>query len=74
MALAAQLRYDRDFHEAAALAGDLERASLDCLWVAETYGFDAPSFLGLLASRTSRACFRRRDPAFVPAIPYRSSQ
>lgn len=54
MTLAAQLRYDRDFHEAAALAGDLEHAGLDCLWVAETYGFDAPSFLGFLASRTKR--------------------
>ncbi len=31
---------------------DYERAGLDVVWVAEAYGFDAPSFMGYLAATT----------------------
>jgi F420-dependent oxidoreductase-like protein len=40
------------FAQAAAQVADLERAGLDIVWVAEAYGFDAPSFMGYLAART----------------------
>ncbi len=33
---------------------EMERAGLDAVWVAETWGYDAPSFMGYLAARTSR--------------------
>lgn len=36
----------------AAYVADLERAGLDMVWVAEPYGFDAPTMLGFLAART----------------------
>jgi F420-dependent oxidoreductase-like protein len=42
------------FRELADSAGELERAGLDAVWVAEAYGFDAPSLLGYLAARTER--------------------
>ena len=32
----------------------LETAGLDCVWVAEAYGFDAVSTMGYLAARTQR--------------------
>jgi F420-dependent oxidoreductase-like protein len=38
---------------AAAHVADLERAGLDLVWVAEPYGFDAPTMLGYLAAVTS---------------------
>jgi F420-dependent oxidoreductase-like protein len=38
--------------ELADRAGELERAGLDIIWVAETYGFDAPSLMGYVAART----------------------
>ena len=34
--------------------GELERNSLDILWVGEPYGFDAPTTLAYLAARTER--------------------
>ena len=37
----------------AAHVADLERAGLDLVWVAEPYGFDAPTMLGYLAAVTS---------------------
>jgi F420-dependent oxidoreductase-like protein len=37
---------------AAAHVADLERAGLDMVWVAEPYGFDAPTMLGYLAAST----------------------
>jgi F420-dependent oxidoreductase-like protein len=40
------------FAQAAAHVAELERAGLDIVWVAEAYGFDAPSFMGYLAART----------------------
>src|SRR6266481_1263208 len=36
----------------AAYVADLERAGLDMVWVAEPYGFDAPTMLGFLAAST----------------------
>ena len=33
---------------------EMEQAGLDAVWVAETWGYDAPSFMGYLAARTSR--------------------
>jgi F420-dependent oxidoreductase-like protein len=38
---------------AAAHVADLERAGLDLVWVAEPYGFDAPTMLGYLAAVTT---------------------
>jgi F420-dependent oxidoreductase-like protein len=38
---------------AAAHVASLERAGLDLVWVAEPYGFDAPTMLGYLAAVTS---------------------
>jgi F420-dependent oxidoreductase-like protein len=37
----------------AAHVADLERSGLDLVWVAEPYGFDAPTMLGYLAAVTS---------------------
>ena len=39
---------------AAAKVGELERAGLDIVWVAEAYSFDAVSFMGYLAAKTDR--------------------
>jgi F420-dependent oxidoreductase-like protein len=49
-----QLNYAGGFKEAAAQVAELERAGLDLVWVAEAYGFDAPSFMGYLAAQTER--------------------
>ena len=40
--------------EAADQVVALERAGLDGVWVAEAYGFDAPTLMGYLAARTER--------------------
>ena len=40
------------FAQAAEQVATLEKAGLDIVWVAEAYGFDAPSFMGYLAART----------------------
>ena len=48
------LDYARGFREAAAQVPELEQAGLDLVWVAEAYGFDAPSLMGHLAATTSR--------------------
>ena len=42
------------FAQSAAQVAALEKAGLDIAWVAEAYGFDAPSFMGYLAARTER--------------------
>jgi len=34
---------------------DLEKAGVDVFWVAEAYGFDAPTTLGYIAAKTERA-------------------
>jgi F420-dependent oxidoreductase-like protein len=36
------------------MVSDYEKAGLDIVWVAEAYGFDAPSFMGYLAATTER--------------------
>ena len=52
MKLSMQVPYSGGFKESAALVRDYERAGLDIVWVAEAYGFDAPSFMGYLAATT----------------------
>src|SRR5436309_11297607 len=49
-----QLSYAGGFKEAAKQVVDLEKAGIDVVWVAEAYGFDAPSFMGYLAAVTER--------------------
>src|SRR3954470_17374195 len=49
-----QLSYAGGFKEAAKQVADLEKAGIDVVWVAEAYGFDAPSFMGYLAAVTDR--------------------
>src|SRR2546421_4172676 len=49
-----QLSYAGGFKEAAQQVADLEKAGIDVVWVAEAYGFDAPSFMGYLAAVTDR--------------------
>jgi F420-dependent oxidoreductase-like protein len=48
------LSYGGGFKGAADRVVELERAGLDLVWVAEAYGFDAPSLMGYLAARTER--------------------
>ncbi len=52
MKLSMQVPYSGGFKQSAALVRDYERAGLDIVWVAEAYGFDAPSFMGYLAATT----------------------
>jgi F420-dependent oxidoreductase-like protein len=52
--LGMQLDYSGGFKESAKRVADYERAGLDIAWVAEVYGFDAPSFMGYLAASTER--------------------
>jgi F420-dependent oxidoreductase-like protein len=52
MKLAMQLQYSGGFKESAQQVSEYEKAGLDIVWVAEAYGFDAPSFMGYLAATT----------------------
>jgi F420-dependent oxidoreductase-like protein len=52
MKLSMQVSYAGGFKESARQVRDYERAGLDIVWVAEAYGFDAPSFMGYLAATT----------------------
>ena len=52
MKLSMQVSYAGGFKESAAQVRDYERAGLDVVWVAEAYGYDAPSFMGYLAATT----------------------
>ncbi len=54
MKLAMQLDYSGGFKASAERVVDYEAAGLDIAWVAEAYGFDAPSFMGYLAHATER--------------------
>lgn len=54
MKLGMQLQYSGGFKESAAQVAEYEKAGLDIVWVAEAYGFDAPSFMGYLAATTER--------------------
>ncbi|WP_369360082.1 LLM class F420-dependent oxidoreductase [Streptomyces sp. cg2] len=55
MELSTTLPYAADPRRAAEEAAALERAGVDVIWVAEAYGFDAPTIMGFLAARTERA-------------------
>lgn len=52
MKLSMGLSYAGNPREAADTAVKLEAAGLDTLWVAEAYGFDAPTLMGYLAANT----------------------
>lgn len=52
MKLSMPLMYAGNPREAADQVTQLEQAGLDTVWVAEAYGFDAPTLMGYLAART----------------------
>jgi F420-dependent oxidoreductase-like protein len=52
MKIGMQIPYAGGFKESAAQVSAYERAGLDIAWIAEAYGFDAPSFMGYLAATT----------------------
>ncbi|MEX5717912.1 LLM class F420-dependent oxidoreductase [Geodermatophilus maliterrae] len=54
MRIGMRVRYDGGFREVAAEIGELERAGLELVSVAEAYSFDAVSQLGYLAAVTDR--------------------
>ena len=54
MQIGMQLQYSGGFKESAAQVAEYEKAGFDIVWVAEAYGFDAPSFMGYLAATTER--------------------
>src|SRR6516165_1770406 len=54
MQIATTLSYAGGFRESARQVVEMEKAGLDLVWVAEAYGFDAPSLMGYLAARTER--------------------
>ncbi|WP_395109912.1 LLM class F420-dependent oxidoreductase [Actinomadura sp. SCN-SB] len=54
MKLSTTLQYAGDAQAAIEQAVALEKAGLDVAWVAEAYGFDAPTLMGFLAARTER--------------------
>ena len=54
MRLSTPLGYAGGFKEQADRVGDLERAGIDIVWVAEAYGFDGVSQMGYLAARSEQ--------------------
>jgi F420-dependent oxidoreductase-like protein len=54
MKIGMQLDYSGGFKASADRVVEYEKAGLDIAWVAEAYGFDAPSFMGYLAHATER--------------------
>jgi F420-dependent oxidoreductase-like protein len=48
------LSYAGGFAESARQVAELEKVGLDVVWVAEAYGYDAPSLMGYLAAKTER--------------------
>ena len=52
MKLSMPLMYDGNPRTTADQVAGLEQAGLDVLWVAEPYGFDAPTLMGYLAAKT----------------------
>ena len=54
MQISTMLSYSGGFKESVAELKELERAGLDMVWVAEAYGFDAPSLMGYVAAHTER--------------------
>ena len=54
MKLSMPLSYAGGFAESARQVAALEKVGLDTVWVAEAYGYDAPSLMGYLAAKTER--------------------
>jgi F420-dependent oxidoreductase-like protein len=54
MKIASPLSYAGGFRESVRRVTEREKAGLDLVWVAEAYGFDAPSLMGYLAALTER--------------------
>ena len=54
MQITMPLSYAGGFKAAAQQVAELEGNGLDLVWVAEAYGFDAPSLMGYLAANTER--------------------
>lgn len=54
MQITMPLSYAGGFKAAAKQVAELEQVGLDLVWVAEVYGYDAPSLMGYLAARTER--------------------
>jgi F420-dependent oxidoreductase-like protein len=54
MKLSVMLNYAGDIKGTADELSALEKAGLDCVWVAEAYSYDAISMMGYLAARTER--------------------
>jgi F420-dependent oxidoreductase-like protein len=52
--LSTVLSYAGGFAESARQTAELEKVGLDVVWVAEAYGYDAPSMMGYLAATTER--------------------
>jgi F420-dependent oxidoreductase-like protein len=52
--LSMPLSYAGGFQESARQVAALEKVGLDTVWVAEAYGYDAPSLMGFLAAKTER--------------------
>jgi F420-dependent oxidoreductase-like protein len=52
--LSMPLSYAGGFAESAHQTAELEKVGLDVVWVAEAYGYDAPSLMGYLAAKTER--------------------
>jgi F420-dependent oxidoreductase-like protein len=52
--LSMTLSYAGGFAESARRTAELEKVGLDTVWVAEAYGYDAPSLMGYLAATTER--------------------
>jgi F420-dependent oxidoreductase-like protein len=52
--LSMPLSYAGGFAESARQTAELEKVGLDTVWVAEAYGYDAPSLMGYLAAKTER--------------------
>lgn len=53
MKIGMNLSYSSGFKEAVDQVAVLEKAGLDIVWVAEAYGFDAPTLMGYIAARTT---------------------
>jgi F420-dependent oxidoreductase-like protein len=53
MRIAMQVGYSGDVAASVQRVVDLENAGLDIAWVAEAYTFDAPTYMGYLAAKTS---------------------
>ncbi len=54
MQITMPLSYSGGFKAASDQVAELEKVGLDLVWVAEAYGFDAPSLMGYLAANTER--------------------